>query len=249
MMDIIGKSPPRIVRPASRRLNTKIPRVAVECAWILEKKILKRRLIKRTGVAHTSSKLRRKVAKQLDQLDDEFGQYMCHAEKKCTQIKLVRIPFLPETSLWIRRTQVYWSLLKYHAGRIRNRGNLKWMARRCIIPDAMGLTIRKIKMPLKMCITQCDYFRKHGKTYWQKHLYQRLDAAKKKEDEEAAKQILAIIQKEKDKSFWRHLNYALRKPRVEACFKVQVIQGDGTEQEYAEKVQLQEAIWNNIHQK
>ncbi len=35
MMDIINKSPPRIVRPASRRLNTKIPKVVVEYARIL----------------------------------------------------------------------------------------------------------------------------------------------------------------------------------------------------------------------
>jgi hypothetical protein len=134
---------------------------------------------------------------------------MRHGEKKCRKIKLGRIPFLPEASLWICRTQVYWSLLKYHAGKIRNRGNLKQMACRCDIPNAMSLTIHKIEMHLKTCITQCDYFRKHGKAYRWKHLYQRLHAAKKKEDEEAAKQILAIIQREKDRSFWRCLNYAL----------------------------------------
>jgi hypothetical protein len=36
-----------------------------------------------------------------------------------------------------------------------------------------------------------------------KHLYSHLEAAKEKEDEEAACQILAIIQQEKDKRFWR----------------------------------------------
>jgi hypothetical protein len=247
MMDIIGKSPPRIVRPASRRLNTKIPRVAAEYTQILEKKILKHRLIERTGAAHISSKSRRKVAKHLNRLDNELGQYMRHAEKKCRKIKSGRIPFLPEVSQWIRRTQVYWSLLKYHAGRIRNRGNLKRMARRCNIPDAMSLTICIIKMHLKTCVIQCDYFRKHGKAYRRKHLSHCLDAAKEKEDEEAAKQILAIIQREKDRSFWHCLNYALGKPRGGACFNVQVDQGNGMVQEYAEKEQLQEAIWNNIH--
>ncbi len=63
MMDIISKSPPRIVRPASRCLNTKIPRVAAEYMRILEGKILKHRLIERTGAAHTSSRSRRKVAR------------------------------------------------------------------------------------------------------------------------------------------------------------------------------------------
>ncbi len=120
MMDIIGKSPPKIVRPTSRCLNTKIPRVAAEYAQILENNILKHRLIERTGAAHTYSRSRRKAAKRLNRLDDEFGDCMCHTEKKCWKIKSGRIPFSPEASLWIHRTQVYWSLLKYHAGRIRN---------------------------------------------------------------------------------------------------------------------------------
>ncbi len=249
MMDIIGKSPPKIMRSTSRRLNTKIPRVAAEYAWMLENKILKHRLIERTGAAHTNSRSRRKVAKCLNQLDDEFGDYMRHAEKKCRKIKSGRIPFLPEASLQICRTQVYWSLLKYHAGRIHNQGNLKQMACRCNIPDATSLTIHDIDMRLKVCVSQCNYFRKHGKAYRQKHLFQCLDAAKEKEDDEAAKQILAIIQREKDRSFWRQLNYALGKPREGACFKVQVNQGDGHVQEYTEKEQLQEAIRNNIHRK
>ncbi len=105
-----------------------------------------------------------------------------------------------------------WSLLEYHAGRIHNRGNLKRTARRCNIPDAMSLTIHEIKMRLKTCVDQCDQFRKHGNAYRWKHLYQCLDTAKEKEDKEAEKQILSIIQREKDRGFWRRLNYALGKP-------------------------------------
>jgi hypothetical protein len=134
---ILSKSPPKIVRPTSRRLNTKIPRVAAEYAWILENKILKHRLIERMGATYTNSRSRRKAEKCLNRLDDEFGDYTRHAEKKCQKIKSGRIPFLPEASLWICRTQVYRSLLKYHAGWIRNQGNLKRMVRRCNIPDGV----------------------------------------------------------------------------------------------------------------
>ncbi len=38
--DIVGTSPPKIVRPASRRLNTKLPRVAAEYSRLLEEKII-----------------------------------------------------------------------------------------------------------------------------------------------------------------------------------------------------------------
>jgi hypothetical protein len=70
----------------------------------LENKILDHRLIERTGAAHTNSRSRRKAAKHLKQLDDEFGDYMRHAEKKCQKIKLGRIPFSPEASWWICRS-------------------------------------------------------------------------------------------------------------------------------------------------
>jgi hypothetical protein len=75
------------------------------------------------------------------------------------------------------------------------------MARRCNIPDAMSLTICKIDMRMKVCIPQYNYFRKHNKAYRRKHLFQHLDAAKEKEDNKAAKKIIAIIQREKDRSF------------------------------------------------
>jgi hypothetical protein len=39
-------------------------------------------------------------------------------------------------------------------------------------------------------------------SYRRKHLQQRLTAAREKEDDEAERQILSIIQREKDKSFW-----------------------------------------------
>jgi hypothetical protein len=107
MMDIIGKSPPKIVRPMYRCLNTKIPSVAAEYVRILENIILKHRLIERAGAAQTNSRSRRKAPKRLNQLDVEFGDYMRHTEKKCRKIKLGRIPFLPESSLWICRIHVY----------------------------------------------------------------------------------------------------------------------------------------------
>jgi hypothetical protein len=71
-MDIIGNLPPKVVRPASRHLNTKIPRAA-EYARILEEKIIQHRLIECIGHPHTSSRSRRKVTRQLNRPDKELG--------------------------------------------------------------------------------------------------------------------------------------------------------------------------------
>jgi hypothetical protein len=119
---------------------------------------------KKLAEALAKAKLTRASARRrLNKLDTEIGQYMRYTERKCHKIKLGQIPFSPKASLWIRRTQVYRSLLKYHAGRIKNRGNIKRTARQCKIMDAMSLSIEEIYLRLKACVDQCDHFRKNGK--------------------------------------------------------------------------------------
>jgi hypothetical protein len=127
--NIIKNTAPKVVQAVSRQLNTKIPRAAAEYARILEEKIIQHRLIERVGKAHTKSRSKRSITRRLNKLDKELGQYMRYAEKNCRKIKSGHIPFSPESSLWIRWTQVYRSLLKFHAGRIQNQGNLKRSAR------------------------------------------------------------------------------------------------------------------------
>ena len=95
--------------------------------------------------------------------------------------------------MWIRRTQTYRSMLRYHAGTIRNVGNLKRTAKRCGILDTMSISVKEIYERLLICMSQCNYFRKNGKSYRRKHLLQCLHQAQDKEDMEAEKQIADII--------------------------------------------------------
>jgi hypothetical protein len=143
----------------------------VDYTRVLEEKVLNHRLIECMGTAHQKSKSRASARRHLNKLDKELGQYIHYAEKKCGKIKSGRIPFSPEASLWIRWMQVYQSLLKHHAGRIKNQGNLKQAARRCNILDARSLSIEEIYLRLKACVDQCDHFRKHGKYHHRKNLY------------------------------------------------------------------------------
>ena len=118
---------------------------------------------------------------------------MRHAEKICRKIKSCRISFSPEAALWIRRVQVYYSILRYHKGRVTNRGNLTRAARRCNIPHSLSLTIAEIYDRLKECKRECIFFQEHGKRFCRKHLNAQLRLAQEKEDEEAINKISAII--------------------------------------------------------
>ena len=99
---------------------------------------------------------------KLDKIDEEQKDYMLHAEKKCRCIKSGRIPFSLDSSKWIRRAQVYRSILRFHAERIRNKSTLKRAARRCRIRNPLSIPLSEVRARLKVCKEKCNYFRKHG---------------------------------------------------------------------------------------
>jgi len=98
------------------------------------------------------------IAQTLNKIDQEGEAYMKYAEKKCCRLKSGWIPFSPEASLWIRQTQVYRSLLRWHNEKIRNYSNLRRTAKRSQIKVPFQLTIDDIKRCLVICKEKCDYF-------------------------------------------------------------------------------------------
>ena len=93
-----------------------------------------------------------------------------------------------------------------------------------------------------ICNEKCDYFRKHGHHHRRQHLTNCLEAAQDQEDETAEQNILAIIKREKDKAFWRRLNYTLGKHvRGQSVRAVQVEDGAGGVLDA-----VQEAIFNEV---
>ncbi len=173
---------------------------------------------------------------------------MKHAEKKCCRLKSGRIPFSPEASLWIRQSQVYRLLLRWHAGKICNCRNLQRMAQRCQINAPFQLTVNNIKLRLCICKEKCDYFRKHGKRHQRQHLSQCLERAQEWEDKAAERQILAIIKREKDQAFWRRLNFALGKHISGRSVRaVQVEDSAGGVIDYDTEKTVQHAIFNKVH--
>jgi hypothetical protein len=71
-----------------------------------------------------------------------------------------------------------------------------------------------------------------------------------KEDRERERKILAIIQHEKDKSFWQRLNYVMRKPPGGSVRRVLVEDEEqGTLTGHLTQELVQKAIFHNIHQK
>ncbi len=208
---LVGINPVKIVCPAGRRLNSRLPGCSKVYIDSLESNIIRHRLLERLHEAHTGAYLNSEQARRLIMIDKEGKMYMRHAEKICRKIKCCQIPFSPEAAIWIRHVQVYQSLLRYHKGRIKNRGNLKRAARRCNIPNPLSMSIQEIPLRLKECKRECLFYQEHGRRFRRKHLETRKKAAQDKTDNEAFNKICAIIQHEQQRDFWWRLNYVTGK--------------------------------------
>ena len=71
--------------------------------------------------------------------------------------------------------------------------------------------------------------------------------AQEERNEEAEVRILAIIQREKDRAYWRRLNYGMKKTRGRSARIVSEASGDGAVREYEGQKEVEEAIWSSIH--
>jgi hypothetical protein len=159
---LVGDGPPRERRAASRRLNTCLPHIAKKYIENLESNLKRHRLIEKLGEAHTMGTSREDVQGKVTTVDKDSLQFMKHAAKKCRKLKNGRICFSPEPVNWIKREQIYNSLLQYKLGKNKNRGNLKRAARRNGIQHPFQISTEELKICLEMCDERNNYFRENG---------------------------------------------------------------------------------------
>ena len=203
MESLVGKNPIKVVHPASRWLNSKMPWCGIAYVNILDRNIVQHRLLERLNEVHCSSIAHEERTAKMNAMNQEGRDYMIHAEKTCRKIKCCLIPYSPEASIWIRRAQVYYSIIRWHKGQILNKGNLKRAARRCNIQNPMGLSMAEILLRVDECKRECKFYQENGKRFRAKHLNKQMCLAQEQDDDEAFKKIGAIIQKEKQHLFWR----------------------------------------------
>ncbi len=95
----------------------------------------------------------------------------------------------------------------------------------------------------------CNFYWKHGKYYQTQHLYQCLTSAREAQQEMREREILAIIQREKDWSFWCRINYAIGKTKGGLVRHVITDDPHNKDQQIKHSTQasVQKAIFGNIH--
>ncbi len=207
MESLVGKNPTKAVRPASRQLNSKLPRCGKAYNKSLESNIVQHRLLERLSEAHRSNLATNKKIEVINNIDWEGRDYMKHTEKWCRKIKCCRISYSPELAIQIRRAQVYYSIIRWHEGKIQNKGNLKRADRRCNIQNPLGMSMAEVLLRVEECKRECKFYQEHGRRFQNKHLAEWMRLAQERNNVEAFKKIEDIITREKQRSFWRRLNF------------------------------------------
>jgi hypothetical protein len=83
---LVGVDPVKIVRPASRQLNSQLPGCSKPYCDSLENNIIRHRLQERLHDAHTGGYLTEETARRVIIIDDKGKAYMCRAGKTCQKI-------------------------------------------------------------------------------------------------------------------------------------------------------------------
>jgi hypothetical protein len=111
------------------------------------------------------------------------------------------------------------------------------------------MTTAAIKLGLQVCEIKCKDLQKTGWLLCQQHLRARCDIARQKEDKSAILAILAIIKRERDKSFWSWLRFTMGRKKGRSVTSVQEEWAQGGVEEYTTQQTVQDAIFREVHQK
>ena len=177
-----------------------IPGVEARYLRVLEELMAWHKIVPKL-IAAASSQEKVECKTRMDAVDAEETRHRRHAEKKCRRIKSDRIPFSPESAVWIRQRQVYVSALRFHGGKINNRANLKRKARWCGVQGVL-------KLPLSVLREKLRKVRAKRRLH---HLKKRLSAARRRVDDKAEQQILDIITREKTRADWHRRKHQMGK--------------------------------------
>ncbi len=145
--------------------------------------------------------------------------------------------------------QVYYSITRWHKGKIQNKRNLKRAARQCNIPNPLALSLAEVLQCIEECEQECKFYQENGKRFRLKHLNERMHLAQERNDEIAFKRKGAIIQRERQRSFWQRLNYVTGKKQTHSATTVQVEEQLGLVSESTTKDAVKDAIFTEVHDK
>lgn len=251
----IGRFQGNIVRPSSRRLTTKQPRVMEAYTNRLERQYRSHRIQERLSdlLSRTSESEKRAIDQhttdQIHAIHNEMDEYKTNAEAMCRKIAKPSLPYSPTTSFWYDQIHAYRTLIRIKTG-VAGPGT--------DISRAVRTAFRKrIPSPRLLSVAQCwdgiKAARLHQKNILEKtangerkrYLSNQAISASRRGDTATEKAIHHRMKQEHDRNIWKRIKRATNTSTSRACMEVQVKRGQVTTS-YTSKPDIENAIQHEI---
>ena len=87
-----------------------------------------------------------------ENMDCLTSSLMLCVGKRCHKLNLAHYEFSPQVKKWLDRYHAFRALLRLQTGKkVRNKGNAKRFARRCVMDNPMQLSVRKLLTIYREC--------------------------------------------------------------------------------------------------
>ncbi len=251
----IGRFQGNIVRPSSRRLTTKQPRVMdayinrLECQYRTHK--IHERLS--TLLAHTSENEQQEIDQhttdQIHIIHNEMDEYKRNAESRCRKITKPSLPYSPTTSFWYDQIHAYRTLIRIKTGVAGPGTDVSRAIRTALrkkIPNPRLLTVAQCWDGIKAArLHQKNILNKTADGERKQYLSKQATSAGRRGDTSTERAIHQRMKQEHDRNIWKRIKRATNTSTSRACMEVQVRDGQQTTT-YTSKTDIENAIQHEI---
>ena len=246
-LSVIGSYQKKIVHPNCRRLTSKRPDSVRKYIAEMERQFDTHRLDTRLetiieegyGQCPISSEL---LAKS-ERLDKQLTEIMTHCESRCRKIYRPDAPCSPEYSLWHKRARIFRELLRMKDGRVRNPGLLCRQAQKLGIIAPARWTVEELQYGRAIAIAWKRELAPEAPIIRSHHLSNLLVEAEAKGDQEKAKALRTMIDRENNSAMWTNIEYTFADNggRSQAVTRVERVE-DGHVREYTDQPDIERVV-------
>ena len=205
---------PTIATPKARILNSRVPRLRRQYCNALSHLTQHHKMEQKLELlTQISPHLHTEQFQYLhNKYDTELGEFMRHAEHRCTKRHTTNMEFSPTVGQWLRKRAVLKWILRWHDGKVPDPRNLLRAARRQQMANPLQLTRSDIESRLVACMQKIYDLRQQSPHLRKQHLQWCLTRAQHKSDHIATKEIQEIIKNEARRRQQQRINAQI-KPR------------------------------------
>jgi hypothetical protein len=211
-LSAIGTNEKRIVLPKCRRLSTRNKKSVSAYVSTLEEQFRIHRIPERLEQLDSETQgmypLSPEFQLRHDRLDAQITELQVHSEKHCRKIVLNDCECSPDYSLWYKRAQIFNQLIRMTEGKIRNPGLLCKQARKLGIVAPSRWSRAELIQGRNISKAWKRELEPVGPVLRTEHLSNCLLDAEARKDDERAKAIREMIDRESNSNMWTQIKFA-----------------------------------------